>query len=66
MSRMLAAKAALSCRIDALGDEAQLEVGIEQRARLEQRIAQLQGQSIQKISGTGMAKAKMEKHQFKK
>lgn len=39
---MLAAKAAIACRVDALGEDVSSELGTEHRARLEARIKQLQ------------------------
>merc|ERR1739848_608578 len=55
MSRMLAAKAALAVRYDALGedDEASIEMGVNNRAKLETRL---------KVLETG----KVEKGEFKK
>lgn len=38
VSRMLAAKAALAIRVDALGEDVNNEMGIEQRAALEKRL----------------------------
>lgn len=35
---MLAAKSSLACRVDALGDETNNELGIEHRAKLEARL----------------------------
>ena len=34
MSRMLAAKASLACRVDALGEETNTDLGIEHRAKV--------------------------------
>lgn len=42
VSRMLAAKAALAIRVDALGEDADNSLGIEQRANLEKRLNQLE------------------------
>ncbi len=39
---MLAAKAALAIRVDALGEEGNAELGIEHRARLESRLKMLE------------------------
>ena len=39
---MLAAKAALAIRVDALGEEGNTELGIEHRARLESRLKMLE------------------------
>lgn len=38
MSRMLAAKAALAIRVDALGEDTNVELGMEHRAMLEKRM----------------------------
>ncbi|CAG0879416.1 unnamed protein product [Cyprideis torosa] len=50
VSRMLAAKAALACRVDALGEEASSELGINHRAKLEARIRQLEGGAMTRLS----------------
>ena len=67
MSRMLAAKASLACRVDALGEdaEASAELGMEQRMKIEARIRQLEGGNTYKVSGTGKQAAKFEKFEFK-
>jgi nucleolar protein 58 len=46
LSRSLAAKAALSSRTDAFGDEPTDKYGIEDRERLETRVRQLQGHAV--------------------
>lgn len=46
MSRMLAAKSAIACRVDALGEDVSSELGTEHRAKLEMRIIQLQEQGV--------------------
>lgn len=66
MSRMLAAKAALAIRVDALSDDVNNEMGIEQRAGLEKRLKQLESGIVKKISGTGKQKAKFEKYTMKR
>ncbi|KAK9909240.1 hypothetical protein WJX75_009327 [Coccomyxa subellipsoidea] len=43
ISRVLAAKCALSIRVDALGDVADAHVGLEARAKVEARLRQLEG-----------------------
>ncbi len=53
MSRMLAAKAALAIRVDALGEESTNDLGIQNRARLESRLKNLEEGGIRKISGQG-------------
>merc|ERR1719309_1656447 len=67
VSRMLAAKASLACRVDALGEDAETsaELGMEQRMKIEARIRQLEGGNTYKVSGTGKAAAKHEKFEFK-
>ena len=42
ISRMLAAKAALAIRVDALGEDVNNEMGIEHRANVEMRLKQLE------------------------
>ncbi|RMZ99972.1 Nucleolar 58, partial [Brachionus plicatilis] len=66
VSRMLAAKAALAIRVDALGEDNNCNMGIEQRAVLEKRLQQLEQGIIKKISGTGKQKAKFEKYSMKR
>jgi len=66
VSRMLAAKAALAIRVDALGEETNNEMGIEHRATLEKRLQQLEQGFVKKISGTGKQKAKFEKYTMKR
>merc|ERR1711994_418274 len=67
VSRMLAAKAALACRVDALGEDAEAtaELGMEQRMKIESRIRQLEGGQSYKISGTGKQAAKFDKYEHK-
>jgi len=67
VSRMLAAKAALACRVDALGEDAEAtaELGMEQRMKIEARIRQLEGGQSYKISGTGKQAAKFDKYEHK-
>lgn len=64
-SRMLAAKAALACRVDALSEEATSDIGYEQRAKVEARIRQLEGGHAYKVSGTGRQSAKFDKYENK-
>ncbi|XP_051283939.1 nucleolar protein 58 [Dicentrarchus labrax] len=65
ISRMLAAKAALAIRYDALGEDTNAEMGAENRAKLEARLRQLEEKGIRRISGTGKAMAKADKYQHK-
>ena len=64
-SRMLAAKASLACRVDALSEEATSDIGMEQRARVEARMRQLEGGHVFKVSGTGKKSAKFDKYENK-
>merc|ERR1712002_1098330 len=65
VSRMLAAKASLACRVDALGEETNTDLGIEHRAKVEMRIRQLEGGEITRISGTKRQSAKFDKYESK-
>jgi len=65
VSRMLAAKAALATRVDALGEETNTDLGIEHRAKVESRIRQLEGGEVTKISGTAKQSAKFDKFEGK-
>jgi nucleolar protein 58 len=55
ISRMLAAKAALSIRVDALGDEDSPRIAIDDRARVEARIRQIEGRGQYQLAGTPRA-----------
>ena len=50
MSRALAAKAALSCRVDALGETSTNELGLDHKARLESKLKFLEEGGLRKIS----------------
>ncbi|RZB39807.1 nucleolar protein 58 [Asbolus verrucosus] len=63
MSRMLAAKAALATRVDALGEDGNFTLGAEHKAKLEARLRILEEGNIRRISGTAKAKARFEKYQ---
>ena len=65
MSRMLAAKASLATRVDALGEDGNFDLGAEHKAKLEARLRILEEGNFHKISGTGKAKAKFEKYHTK-
>merc|ERR1719490_80865 len=65
VSRMLAAKAAIATRVDALGEETNTDLGIEHRAKVESRIRQLEGGEITKISATAKQSAKFDKYESK-
>lgn len=62
MSRMLAAKASLATRVDALGEDGTFDLGVEHRAKLEARLRILEEGNLKRISGTGKVKAKFEKY----
>ncbi|XP_044755099.1 nucleolar protein 58 [Coccinella septempunctata] len=62
ISRMLAAKAALAIRVDALGEDGIVDLGAEHKAKLEYRLRILEEGNIRRISGTGKAQAKFEKY----
>lgn len=62
MSRMLAAKASLATRVDALGEDGYFTLGAEHKVKLEARLRVLEEGNIRRISGTGKAKAKFEKY----
>jgi len=49
ISRMLAAKAALAIRYDALGEDTNAEMGVENRAKLEARLRQLEDKGVSTI-----------------
>lgn len=65
MSRMLAAKASLATRVDALGDSTGYDLGIDHKVKLEERLKQLEAGNMRRISGTAKAKAKFEKYHTK-
>merc|ERR1711997_1262898 len=65
VSRMLAAKAAIATRVDALGEETNTDLGIEHRAKVETRIRQLEGGQVSQISGTAKKSAKFDKFEAK-
>merc|ERR1719282_1236310 len=65
VSRMLAAKASLACRVDALGEETNTDLGIEHRAKVESRIRQLEAGALDNISGSAKKSAKFDKYESK-
>ncbi|CAL7933476.1 unnamed protein product [Xylocopa violacea] len=65
MSRMLAAKASLATRVDALGENGNFDLGAEHKAKLEARLRILEEGNLRRISGTGKAKTKFEKYHTK-
>lgn len=60
ISRSLAAKSALSVRYDALGDAQDATIGFECKAKLENRLRQLEGRMLGKLSGSAKGKGKIE------
>lgn len=62
ISRMLAAKASLATRVDALGDTTTFELGAEHKVKLEARLKELESGNIRRISGTAKAKSRFEKY----
>lgn len=62
MSRMLAAKAALAIRVDALGEDTNVELGMEHRAMLEKRMRSLEEGKARKSTGSGKTPVKFEKY----
>jgi nucleolar protein 58 len=63
---MLAAKAALATRVDALGEDCSIDLGAEHKVKVEARIRLLEEGNLRRISGTGKAKAKFEKYHSKR
>lgn len=55
VARMVATKAAISVRVDALGDKdsSDISVGLENRNKIESRLRQLEGRAVQSISTPG-------------
>ncbi|XP_071571730.1 nucleolar protein 58 [Temnothorax nylanderi] len=65
ISRMLAAKASLATRVDALGDTTGFELGAEHKVRLEAKLRDLEAGNIRRVSGTARAKSRFEKYHSK-
>jgi len=61
LSRMLAAKAALAIRVDALSETSDSTLGLEQRAKLENRVRNLDEKAARRISGSGKFQEKQQK-----
>lgn len=51
--------------MDAFGEDVQFELGVEHKAKLESRLRVLEEGNLRRLSGTGKAKAKLEKHHVK-
>nr|CAE45597.1 SAR DNA-binding protein-like protein [Lotus japonicus] len=60
ISRSLAAKAALAIRCDALGDGVDNTMGLENRAKLELRLRNLEGKELGRFAGSAKGKPKIE------
>lgn len=65
MSRMLAAKASLAIRVDALGEGENHALGMEHRAKLESRLRSLEEGGKRKFAGSGKATPTWEKYSNK-
>nr|CAH7723722.1 unnamed protein product [Callosobruchus chinensis] len=62
LARMLAAKASLATRVDALGEDGTFTLGMQHKAKLEEKLRLLEQGNVKRISGTGKAKAMFEKY----
>merc|ERR1719424_1038740 len=62
ISRVLAAKCALSIRVDALGDTSEATVGIDARLKVEERMRQLEGKTSGVANSAVKAKGKLAKY----
>ncbi|KNA12372.1 hypothetical protein SOVF_126570 [Spinacia oleracea] len=60
ISRSLAAKTALAIRYDALGDSPDNTMGLENRAKLEARLRNLEGKELGKSAGSAKGKPQIE------
>ncbi|KAI4323500.1 hypothetical protein L6164_023098 [Bauhinia variegata] len=60
ISRSLAAKTALAIRCDALGDSQDNSMGLENRAKLEARLRNLEGKELGRFAGSAKGKPKIE------
>ncbi|XWS64642.1 hypothetical protein CRYUN_Cryun05aG0020200 [Craigia yunnanensis] len=60
ISRSLAAKAALAIRCDALGDDQDNSMGLENRTKLEARLRALEGKELGRSAGSAKGKPKIE------
>ncbi|XP_019170225.1 PREDICTED: probable nucleolar protein 5-2 [Ipomoea nil] len=60
ISRSLAAKTALAIRYDALGDSQDSTMGLENRAKLEARLRNLEGRDLGRLAGSAKGKPKIE------
>merc|ERR1712196_157831 len=62
ISRVLAAKCALSIRVDALGESSEATIGIEDRLKVEERLRQLEGKASGAANAGAKSKAKPAKY----
>eukprot|EP00250_Pteridium_aquilinum_P016509 c23139_g1_i1 orf=272-2062(-) len=62
ISRSLAAKSAISVRYDALGESPDATIGFECKAKLENRLRQLEGRMLSKLSGSAKGKGRIESY----
>ncbi|KAK7404415.1 hypothetical protein VNO78_05299 [Psophocarpus tetragonolobus] len=60
ISRSLASKTALAIRCDALGDSQDNTMGLENRAKLEARLRNLEGRELGRFAGSAKGKPKIE------
>lgn len=60
ISRSLAAKSALAIRCDALGDSQDNSMGLDNRAKLEARLRNLEGKELGRFAGSAKGKPKIE------
>ena len=63
ISRMLAAKASLCARVDALGEETTSDIGTESKAKIESKLRQCEEGQLKRISGTGKTQARTQKYE---
>merc|ERR1712032_1014674 len=54
ISRILAAKTSLACRVDALAENDDTDVGTENRLKVENRLRQLEGKQTRKLGGAAV------------
>jgi nucleolar protein 58 len=62
ISRLLAAKAALATRVDALGDNPEAQEALVYKEKVESRLNELEGGKLRALSGTGKGKAAEQKY----
>ncbi len=62
ISRVLAAKCALSIRVDALGESSEATIGVDAREKVEARLRQLEGKTLGEASGVKKLSGDIKKH----